>query len=41
MALAQHLEAQARLMQGLMGDLCRFTAVHLVTEALYKKLEGF
>lgn len=39
--LAQHLGAQARIMQGLRGDLCRFSAVHLVTEALYKKLEGF
>lgn len=34
MVLAQHLEAQARIMQGLKADLCRFSAVHLVTEAL-------
>ncbi len=32
--LAQHLRAQARIMQGLTGDLCCFSAVHLVTEAL-------
>ncbi len=32
--LAQHLGAQARIMQGLTGDLCCFSAVHLVTEAL-------
>lgn len=34
MVLAQNLRAQACIMQGLRDDLCRFGAVHLVTEAL-------